>query len=845
MEGIRLRSDSTGSAKSAFYQGKIGSTIKNANRDVSADESSAQNNRSRRGLRSGPRQKDRTLPPEKKTYNGIPFHLNPSGDVADGRALPVISLEVSSPPPPSPFAPPSGYYCQDPRMSASEQHSIPKEDFRLRSAEQFMSSASTTDRSSQSFSDFPEDSRFPSIPASAELWLTGRAPLVSHRSGYFLEESPSMDDTELQGVSLDLDHSPMPSPNKSGPLFDDEFDFHPWSNRPFLSQGTQGRYSVQPPGPPPPFAHSIQYGSLYQHPSYGTTPPLDTSEQGYCQPNEAFTCNAKYQKADSDIDCGPTVFQHFWNFVDLSTWLTTEVRRDEDGNPQPEDNTKISLAAFLRLVLYNSSYPEFTSLQQFSWAVILGIGMGILTAVWKALIESCVEFVWKTVPETLLGWGVFSDLDGIFPVYHYMWITPSIFGGTLSYIFAALPVPIPGQNDWIHSLHSRGVQDSRTFVLLFVLSTAGMASGLSLGPELPLILTSGMIGSSLGVLCKQSILSARVLNLTAASAAIGGFFGFPMAGALFVLEVPHRMGLQYFEALSPATIASIVAVLTNRLVTGNDVTGYYQYPFLNESLPSSIFHDAIAFGLFGGALGIVYTRMVLALKTFAHDLFHNPNRECHEQKEKQDLTHVTESTDETSPLMDDVEMNFPTRKTRVHLFASNIHERLFGMDIGHEPTRAGVVGAGVGIIVGVTCMFFPHVMFWGESQLQNLIDKGRTPLPVFGHGDEPSAGLVSLGLCMVDRENGDDEEFGFSLGCSAAIAIAKIFVTGLSLGTGIVGGHFWAPLFVGCAASHFLTDSVAALSNSLNVSISLSAYPCVAVSPDLIYRYHIGRRSHI
>lgn len=43
---------------------------------------------------------------------------------------------------------------------------------------------------------------------------------------------------------------------------------------------------------------------------------------------------------------------------------------------------------------------------------------------------------------------------------------------------------------------------------------------------------------------------------------------------------PHRMGLQYFEALSPGTIASIVAVLVNRMITGNDVTGMFSYPFL-------------------------------------------------------------------------------------------------------------------------------------------------------------------------------------------------------------------------------------------------------------------------
>ena len=76
---------------------------------------------------------------------------------------------------------------------------------------------------------------------------------------------------------------------------------------------------------------------------------------------------------------------------------------------------------------------------------------------------------------------------------------------------------------------------------------------------------------------KQIILRVLVLNLTAASAAVGGFFGFPMAGARFVLEIPHRIGLQHFEALSPATIAPFMAVLVNRMVVGNDMTGKYKY----------------------------------------------------------------------------------------------------------------------------------------------------------------------------------------------------------------------------------------------------------------------------
>jgi H+/Cl- antiporter ClcA len=448
--------------------------------------------------------------------------------------------------------------------------------------------------------------------------------------------------------------------------------------------------------------------------------------------------------------------------------------------------------------------------------------MGVYTAAWKALIEACVDFIWKDVPEMLLTWGVFTDVDGSFPIYHYMWIVPAFFGGTLSYVFAALPTPIPGQNEWIHNLHSRGVQSADTFVPLFLLSTAGMASGLSLGPELPLILTAGMIGSWLGVLCKQSMLQARVLNLTAASAAIGGFFGFPMAGALFVLEIPHRMGLQYFEALSPATIASIVAVLTNRLVTGNDVSGYYEYPFLNESLPSQIFKDAIVYGLFGGALGIFYTKVVLVLKDFVHGAFKTEpdhHHAGHNQSHRDKANHL----EETIPLVGNPELNVkkegPVRQDPL--------PNLFACTIPHEPTRAAVSGTLVGLVVGTTCMFIPHVMFWGEAQLQSLIDKGRTPLPVFGRGDEPSAGLVALGYCMIDQEGTGNS--GFSLGCSAAIALAKIFVTGLSLGTGIVGGHFWAPLFVGCASSHFFTDLVGKGSAAIGFSTSLSAYPCVAL----------------
>lgn len=239
---------------------------------------------------------------------------------------------------------------------------------------------------------------------------------------------------------------------------------------------------------------------------------------------------------DYFYDAPSTFWEHVAACFNPTPYLVRDLKFTDDGDPYFDDNWGgWSPGAMIRHLFFNPLSPEFTSLQQFSWAVTIGIAMGFYTAIWKYIIETCVEFVWEKLPEFLLEKGVFTELDGAFPLYHYMWICPSIFGGVLSWIFVVLPVKIPDQNEWIRNVHIRGVQEFKTFWPLFVLSTAAMASGMSLGPELPLVLTAGMAGSWLSIVCKQSILQARVMNLTAASAAVAGFFGFPMAGALFVL----------------------------------------------------------------------------------------------------------------------------------------------------------------------------------------------------------------------------------------------------------------------------------------------------------------------
>lgn len=135
-------------------------------------------------------------------------------------------------------------------------------------------------------------------------------------------------------------------------------------------------------------------------------------------------------------------------------------------------------------------------------------------------------------------------------------------------------------------------------------------------------------------------------------------------------------------------------------------------------------------------------------------------------------------------------------------------------------------------------------MFWGEAQLQTLIDKGRTPLPIFGQEDEPTAALTALGYCMIDPDDSAAVREGFGMGCSFVITIAKIVTTGLSLGTGIIGGHFWGPLFSGCAASHFLTDLTRLLDRTTGFGGGLAAYPCVTILCTMGSTHVVTFRAH-
>lgn len=214
------------------------------------------------------------------------------------------------------------------------------------------------------------------------------------------------------------------------------------------------------------------------------------------------------------------------------------------------------------------------------------------------------------------------------------------------------------------------------------------------------------------------------------------------------------------------------------------MTGYFSYPFLSPNLPSNIFGNAIVYGLFGAMIGIIYTKVVLKGKAVVHDLFHA----SHDKEESKNAT-LSGLLPEKTPLIvtpQDAKGNVGNGASHRVASMRAQAQKLFCCVIPQEKYRAAAAGVVAGIVVGVIGMFVPVSHFWGEAQLQHLIDKGRTPLPVFGSKDQPTGALTALGYCMIDPDDPEAVKHGFGLGCAALIVVAKTVVVGLSLGTGII-----------------------------------------------------------
>lgn len=165
--------------------------------------------------------------------------------------------------------------------------------------------------------------------------------------------------------------------------------------------------------------------------------------------------------------------------------------------------------------------------------------------------------------------------------------------------------------DNIHVLG--GAEDVKRLRPLVPASLLCVSAGAGMGPEAPLVQTTGTIGTWLGTRSSRPKADIRVLTITGMAAGFTVLFGAPLGAALFALEILHRRGLQYYEALIPAIVGSLCGYAVYVGLSGLSIEPVWQFPAVG-TLHTWHLGLAVLLGLIGGLGSMVFATLAMLLR---------------------------------------------------------------------------------------------------------------------------------------------------------------------------------------------------------------------------------------
>ena len=130
--------------------------------------------------------------------------------------------------------------------------------------------------------------------------------------------------------------------------------------------------------------------------------------------------------------------------------------------------------------------------------------------------------------------------------------------------------------DNIHVLG--GARDITSLRSLIPASLLCVSAGAGMGPEAPLVQSTGTIGTMVGNGLGRNRADVRILTITGMAAGFTVLFGAPLGSAIFALEILHRRGLQYYEALLPSVVGSLCGYAVYLGLSGLGVEPVWRFP---------------------------------------------------------------------------------------------------------------------------------------------------------------------------------------------------------------------------------------------------------------------------
>jgi len=172
----------------------------------------------------------------------------------------------------------------------------------------------------------------------------------------------------------------------------------------------------------------------------------------------------------------------------------------------------------------------------------------------------------------------------------------------------------------VNNIHVDGGRDDvRSLRSLIPVSLLCVGAGGTLGPEAPLVTTTGTLASWLGVRRGLGRHDLRVVAITGMAAGFTVLFAAPLGSAVFALEILHRRGLEYYEALLPAVVGALCGYGISAALTVIGVDPIWTFAAPAHLVPID-FALAIGAGVLGALVAIVFTYLAIGLRAVADRL---------------------------------------------------------------------------------------------------------------------------------------------------------------------------------------------------------------------------------
>ncbi|HEY1739328.1 MAG TPA: chloride channel protein [Acidimicrobiia bacterium] len=233
------------------------------------------------------------------------------------------------------------------------------------------------------------------------------------------------------------------------------------------------------------------------------------------------------------------------------------------------------------------------------------------------------------VAALVVGVGVASGLVGaayllvIHLLQHVLW--PTQWSGAVGFlilggvgVFAGLVtryVGSPGDVElMVDNIHVSGTGTEVGMLRsLIPISWLCIASGGGMGPEAPMVQTTGTLASWGARHAGLGVTESRIITIAGMAAGFTVLFGTPLGSAVFALELLHRRGLQYYEALVPAILSSLAGYAVYVCIA---VVGLR--PVWHMPAPGAIHAVDLAWALLAGVAGalvaVIFTYLNATLR---------------------------------------------------------------------------------------------------------------------------------------------------------------------------------------------------------------------------------------